>query len=162
MRLPDFLIRLLQGRAMTIMARRAPDFTIRPNGQDYLRRWWVIPRNPFFNIYLHEILVSDDDRALHDHPWVNCSIIIAGGYHEHVIAAGGVHHRHWRVQGSVTLRRARAAHRLEVEANAHAWTLFITGPRLRDWGFHCPDAGWRHWRDFTGEDKASIGRGCGE
>ena len=45
---------------------RAPDFVI---GADYLRRWWVIPRNDSQNVYLHDIRKSDDDRALHDHPW---------------------------------------------------------------------------------------------
>ena len=32
------------------------------------------------NIYLHTIWCSDDDRALHDHPWPRCSIIVDGGY----------------------------------------------------------------------------------
>ena len=46
-----------------------------------------------------------------------------------------------------------------------AWSLFITGPVTREWGFHCPQ-GWRHWKDFTsyrevGEDgRGCIGRGC--
>ena len=26
-------------------------------------------RNKIFNIYLHQIIRSDDDRALHDHPY---------------------------------------------------------------------------------------------
>jgi hypothetical protein len=56
-----------------------------------MRRWWVIPRNKFFNIYLHHFLHSDDDRALHDHPWWNVSILLrSGSYVEHTIAAGGV------------------------------------------------------------------------
>ena len=162
MRLPCFMIRFLRRRAEALMARREPDFVIRPSGEDYLRRWWVIPRNPLFNVYCHEILVSDDDRALHDHPWINCSIVLTGGYHEHCIKAGGIHHRTWRGAGSVVFRRPCAAHRLEMPEHGRAITLFITGPRIRPWGFHCPDAGWRHWRDFTSEDKSGIGRGCGE
>lgn len=164
MRLPYRLTGFLLRRALDLMARRAPDFVIRPSGTDYLRRWWVIPRNPIFNIYLHEILQSDDDRALHDHPWVNCSILLRGCYWEHGIAQGGVHARHLRVAGHIVARGARAAHRLEIpEARGQSCiTLFITGPRLRQWGFHCPQAGWRHWRDFTGEDGSRIGRGCGE
>jgi hypothetical protein len=59
---------------------RDPDFVIGRAGRPYLRRWWVIPRNRWFNIYLQEILQDDDDRALHDHPWVNCSIILRGSY----------------------------------------------------------------------------------
>lgn len=47
---------------------RAPDFYIGGNANPYLLRWWVIPRNRFFNVYLHKFLRDDDDRALHDHP----------------------------------------------------------------------------------------------
>ena len=61
---------------------RKPDFIIGPKDAPYLRRWWIIPRNRLFNIYLHQILRSDDDRALHDHPWINCSIILKGRYME--------------------------------------------------------------------------------
>ena len=48
---------------------REPDFIIGGHEAPYLRRHWLIPRNRFFNIYVHEFLRSDDDRALHDHPW---------------------------------------------------------------------------------------------
>jgi hypothetical protein len=153
---------------MTILAKlahyisnsRSPDFVIRPtSGKEYLRRWFVIPRNPVFNIYYHEIVRSDDDRALHDHPWFNISIILVGGYWEHTIAKGGVHHRKWRGAGTIKFRTAKAAHRLEVDGPCS--TLFITGPRFRSWGFHCPEAGWRHWRTFTGGERGdTIGRGC--
>lgn len=46
-----------------IAQSRNPDFII--GGADpYMLRWWVIPRNKVFNIYLHRFLRSDDDRAL--------------------------------------------------------------------------------------------------
>ena len=67
---------------------RAPDFVIGPAGDPYMRRWWVIPRNKWFNIYLHNIMRSDDDRALHDHPWTNVSVLLRGSYLEHL--PGGV------------------------------------------------------------------------
>lgn len=57
---------------------RAPDFVIGRTGDPYMERWWLIPRNRFFNIYLHRFWRSDDDRALHDHPWVNLSILLKG------------------------------------------------------------------------------------
>lgn len=148
------------------MFRRKPDFVI---GDDYLRRWWMIPRNPWFNIYLHRINRSDDDRALHDHPWWNCSIVLKGGYWEWMPTRVGsrenalkhqICRRIWRGAGSIVFRRAKAAHRLEVAEGEHAWTLFITGPRIREWGFWCPQ-GWRHWREFTSPDDSSkTGRGC--
>jgi len=141
---------------------RAPDLVIGESERPYLRRWWVIPRNRVFNIYLHEILRSDDDRALHDHPWFNLSVILRGWYVEHTIRAGGVNRRRVRRAGAIKARTPWSAHRLEVKEPC--LTLFITGPRLRHWGFHCPDAGWVHWRDFTNQEDsgATIGRGCGE
>jgi len=134
---------------------RKPDFVIGPPAAPYLRRWWLIPRNRWFNVYLHEILQSDDDRALHCHPWVNLSIILKGAYREHM--PGGIS----RVlsAGSAVVRRAVAAHRLEV-ARGPVWTLFITGPRIREWFFHCPK-GLVHWKDFTATGNyGEVGRGC--
>jgi hypothetical protein len=49
----------------------------------YLTRWHVLPRNKWFNIYLHRFLHGDDDRALHDHPWRSASLILEGRYTEH-------------------------------------------------------------------------------
>lgn len=157
----DRIVRALARWADRTKASRVPDFVIGEADRPYMLRWWIIPRNRWFNVYLHEIRRSDDDRALHDHPWVNCTIVLDGGYLEHTIAAGGVHRRIKRQAGAIKLRRSIAAHRLEV--SEPATTLFITGPRWRSWGFHCPDTGWRHWEDFTAtDDYGQIGRGCGE
>jgi hypothetical protein len=138
--------------------RRPADFVI---GDDYLRRWWLIPRNPILNVYAHHFTRSDDDRALHDHPWWSISIVLSGVYFDH--APGGAVRVVW--PGDIVIRSARTAHRVElmrgpenVERPAH--TLFITGPRIREWGFWCPN-GWRHWRDFTsGSQGERVGRGC--
>lgn len=135
---------------------RTPDFIIGGIDAPYLRRWWVIPRNKRFNIYLHQFLRSDDDRALHDHPWWNVSIVLRGSYLEHI---QGQMPRH-RGVGAIVFRLATLAHRVELIGDRPAWTLFITGPVVREWGFHCPQ-GWRHWREFTdARDKGAIGRGC--
>lgn len=153
------LLRLLRRH---VMLRRRPDLVIGGPLLPYLMRWYVIPRNPVLNIYLHRFLRSDDDRALHDHPWVNASYLLEGSYTEHTIAAGGIHNRHERRAGAIVLRGPRAAHRIELNNVGPCTTLFITGPRMRDWGFHCP-AGWVHWRRFTDpRDEGAIGRGCGE
>ena len=141
-----------------IGARRPPDVVIGGADQPYLYRWFLIPRNPLFNVYLHQFLRSDDDRALHDHPWVNLSILLRGQYCEHTIRAGGIERRRVRRAGGMKLRGARSAHRIEL-THGPCWTLFLTGPRIRQWGFHCPQ-GWVHWRDFTSADGREIGRGC--
>lgn len=150
---PNATLEEMQAWARSIMGR-GPDYTI---GADYLRRWWVIPRNPFANIYLHEIVKSDDDRAFHDHPWDNRSFLIFGRYIEHT-PDGDFE----RKAGDVIDRAASALHWLEAVPGETAVSLFMTGPKIREWGFACPQ-GWVHWTDFTSEeDSSQVGRGCGE
>lgn len=143
------------------VTRRAPDFVIGSRENPYLLRWWVLPRNRFFNVYLHRFLRSDDDRALHDHPWMNVSVLLRGRYVEHTIAAGGINVRTERVAPTLKVRFSGAhAHRLEL-IDGECWTLFMTGPRYREWGFHCPERGWVHWKLFTApHDSGEIGSGC--
>lgn len=161
MRLPAAIVRRLHMALLARVAQRRPPDVVIGTEREYLRRWFVIPRNRFANIYLHQICADDDDRALHDHPWINCSILLKSAYVEHTIAPGGVHHRTQRKVGDVVFRGPRSAHRLELVDGVPCWTLFLTGPNVRSWGFHCP-AGWRHWRDFTTPDGRGVGAGCGE
>ena len=141
--------------------RREPDVIIGGKEQPYLLRWWLIPRNPVFNVYLHWFWRSDDDRALHDHPWLfNLSIMLRGAYTEHTIAAGGIHVRTVRNEGDWKLRLWGAPHRVELH-DGGCFTLFVTGPRCREWGFHCPERGWIHWRRFVDpKDAGAVGSGC--
>lgn len=142
---------------------RKPDFIIGGAERPYLRRHWLLPRNKLFNVYVHEFLRSDDDRALHDHPWLfNASWLIDGRYIEHTVAAGGISHRTLRAAGAFKFRWGGAPHRVEL-FDGPCWTVFFTGPRVREWGFHCPEAGWIHWKQFTAaDDKGAVGPGCGE
>ena len=133
--------------------RRPPDFIIGKPGSPYMRRWYVIPRNRWFNIYLHNIVRSDDNRALHDHPWWNLSILLKGSYRE--VTPDGTF---VRGAGSMVFRRATAAHRLEVDGPT--WSLFITGRKVREWGFYCPQ-GWKIWTSFVDmTNTGSVGPGC--
>jgi hypothetical protein len=138
--------------------RRAPDFIIGGTADPYLLRWWLLPRNTVFNVYLHCFLRSDDDRALHDHPWLfNASVLLRGGYREWV--GTGATDFIDRFAGAFKFRWGPAPHRVELR-DGNCWTLFITGPRVREWGFLCPQ-GWVHWKDFTAPgDKGVVGRGC--
>jgi hypothetical protein len=132
---------------------RKPDFVI---GDNYMHRWWLIPRNRYFNIYLHKIMQNDDDRALHDHPWWSVSILLKGKLRE-VLHSG----LRYPLRFIPLFRSSMLAHRLEV-VEGPVWTLFITGPVVRSWGFHCPK-GWVHWQDFVDQrDTGKVGRGCGE
>lgn len=140
---------------------REPHVVIGGHERPYLLRWFLIPRNRFFNLYVHLFLRSDDDRALHDHPWLNASWILDNAYTEHTILPGGVHCRNVRRAGDWYFRwSGLLAHRVEIH-DGPCWTLFFTGPRYREWGFHCPDQGWIHWKRFTAaDDPGSIGAGC--
>jgi len=139
-------------------------------GRNYLTRYFIIPRNRWFNIYLHKYTGSDDNRALHDHPWWSMSILLKGEIQEYQ------HLKAYSVHGDKTnfnmlkiigiwhfipkFRPAEYTHRIELLSNT-AWTLFFTGPAIRQWGFHCRK-GWVHWKDFTDETGNGIGAGCGD
>lgn len=161
MKLPTKVLACLRDQMLArTINRRDPDFVIGGWDSPYLLRWFVIPRNGAGNAYIHEFRRSDDDRALHDHPWCNLSVLLEGEYTEHTIDAGGIHRRRIRRAGEVVLRSAKHAHRIELH-DGPCRTLFITGPRIRQWGFHCDKAGWIPWQQFVDQrDSGDIGKGC--
>ncbi|HCE07075.1 MAG TPA: hypothetical protein DEQ40_00445 [Oxalobacteraceae bacterium] len=150
-----------------------PDFVVVPTGRETLRRWHKV-KSKLFNVYLHQSVWHDDNRALHDHPWWNVSIVIQGGYLEvmPLRKGDGSAYRngdpvwwHRRVPGQVIFRGAKAAHTLMLtgkhDAPEPCWSLFITGPSLRDWGFYCA-RGWiseKLYRRRVG-NRSEIGQGC--
>lgn len=149
---------------------RKPDVILnKPDGSIYLRRWWIIPRNKFgFNIYLHHFLSSDEDRALHDHPWWNISILLSGSYLEHVAdnIENWIKHKSRveivkkRYPFIPIYRNKNSIHKIELIDNKPIWTLFITGPVVRDWGFYCSSF-WRHHDDFLNVTALGSVRGKG-
>lgn len=151
--LPYWITRKLLRHHISYTASHPMDFRIPPDTSvaAYMDRWWRVPRNWATNCYFHIVRRSDDDRALHDHPWWSFSIVLEGGYYEHTIAEGGIHHREWFGPGRMKFRwTGRKAHRLELQTavvhqpghgvpylqESPARTIFITGPVLRRWGFH--------------------------
>lgn len=181
---------MIRRMLLKVVQRRAPDVVIGGQDDPYLLRWWLLPRNPVFNVYLHCFKRSDDDRALHDHPWLfNLSWLLRGQYREWAEGTYKEYGRQWdnteewkvnttpptvgrlRREGTVKFRLGRAPHRIELlpitgrkslgrAPLRECWTLFITGPRIREWGFYCPK-GWRHWKEFTApHDAGQVGRGC--
>jgi hypothetical protein len=143
---------------------------IGPPEKPYLRRWWVVPRNEWFNVYLHQFLADDDDRALHDHPYQwNVSVVLKGRYTEILPQYPVVLFDFLGRPKTVSrIRKACRAyfrwgpspHRIVLVDGKPVWTLFITGPRVREWGFYCP-RGWRPWQKFTSpSNRGEIGRGC--
>ncbi len=111
----------------------------------YLKRWHIIPHNRFFNVFLHQFLRDDDDRAMHDHPWASLSVLLCGKYIE-VTDAGEKYYKF----GSIKFRSSFYKHRIKLINNKPAITLFITGRETREWGFHCP-TGWKSHDNYKAE-----------
>jgi len=96
-------------------------------------------QTPWFGIYLHVIHQPDADPDPHNHPWHFASLVLSGGYTEHVWDKPGrlpefadekTHRR-----GSLHLMRRSQAHRI-AEVHGLLWTLFLTGPRAKkEWGW---------------------------
>ena len=108
-----WLARLIAARLTVpgIGPKRPPDVVIGGWQRPYLLRWWLVPRNRFFNVYLHQFCRSDDDRALHDHPWPSVSIALSGTMQERY-RAGQTERLRSVHAGDVIMRGARFAHRL--------------------------------------------------
>lgn len=109
-----------------------PDQVIRNSyGSDYLRRWRIV-RDPggVGNFYLHQILRSDSDRHLHNHPWPFRTVLLHGGY-EQITRHGG---REEYGAGDTYTLTPDDFHRLELPWGP-VWSLVVTGTWVRDWGF---------------------------
>jgi len=114
----------------------------RESDEPYLERYYLFlkDRDRFpFNVFLHKFLKGDPDDV-HDHPWPYATLILKGGYYEWLpqfdskgnkIAEMCV----WRGPGSFRVCRANSYHRIELDPSVTAWTLFMPGPKKRDWGF---------------------------
>lgn len=131
----------------------------------WLNELWQFHDRPLENAYLHVFRRSDEDRALHDHPWSWLTVLLEGSYWEHIPAdprdpAGETVRRH-RTAGDVVARGDAAhPHRIELIDGQPVTTLFLTALKFREWGFWC-ERGWRHWEDFTALDAHGNSSGCG-
>lgn len=131
---------------------------------ELLRRIWCVEGRRLENAYIHKFIRSDDDRALHDHPWPWVTVLLDGSYWEHLPAnpadpAGPTKCIH-RSAGNIVVRREAAQpHRIQIIPGRPVTTLFLTAEKSREWGFWC-SRGWRHWRDFVALDALGRTRGC--
>jgi len=95
-------------------------------------------------IRLHKFYRSDDDRALHDHPWRFITFPFST-YQEYQERPGEPN-----VLVDVTRFRFHyrpAQHKHRVVVSKPSWTFIITGMHIREWGFW-PTSGWVHWSKF--------------
>ena len=120
------------------------------NNEPYLTRYYLFlkDRKWFpFNVFLHNFHKGDPDD-LHDHPWPYFTLILRGGYYEHT--PDGCFWRgpgHFRCSGSTSL------HRIELDSAVDCWTLFMPGPKLREWGF-IDNGEWKQHEQYLQEKYA--------
>jgi len=114
----------------------------RQSNEPYLERYYVFLRDRKrfpFNVFLHKFLKSDPDDV-HDHPWPYATLILKGGYWEYVPEFNDKGKKineikHWRGPGHFRTCPANSFHRIVLEPDVDCWTLFIPGPKRREWGF---------------------------
>ena len=114
----------------------------RVDNEPYLERYYLLfrERERFpFNVFLHKFLKSDSDDV-HDHPWPFATLILRGGYWEWRPQFNTQGQKigeiaRWCGPGSFRTARATTYHRIELDPSVTCWTLFMPGPKQRDWGF---------------------------
>ena len=114
----------------------------RQNQEPYLERYYVFLKNRSwfpFNIFIHKFLKSDPDHV-HDHPWPYATLILRGGYYEWLPVFDNDNKKigevcNWRGPGHFRISSATSYHRIELDPNVTAWTMFMPGPQRREWGF---------------------------
>jgi len=148
------LLKLLErlGRKRIVMDR--------VENEPYLERYYLFlrERKRFpFNIFLHKFLKSDPDDV-HDHPWPYATLVLKGGYWEwipHFDTVGRKigEYQVWRGPGHFRVSKARSFHRIELDPDITAWTLFMPGPKQREWGFLVRNQ-WIQWEEYLKQRKS--------
>ena len=121
--------------------------TIWRDGEEYLTRFYLTsPRtsqdssdekSEGFGMYLHYFHTPDLDEDLHNHPWDRAlSFILCGGYVEERFGPDGEITVHKRRPGTFNYIDSEMFHRVDsVPEGKQVWTLFMTGNRMKRWGF---------------------------
>lgn len=155
MKIPVSMRVAMLASAESIMASRPPDVVIGDVSDPYVHRWHVIERSDNANIYVHRFFRDDHDGALHDHRMRNVSVFLDGEALEHfhktpltVIGDKFDTYSIRRVPGDVVEREADHPHRLSLIDGKPLTSMFFTGPKERDWGFHTV-GGWMFWKDYN-------------
>jgi len=141
----------------------------------YQNRWWLVPPTTVaglhFSARVHQILRSDLERDMHDHPCASISVILKVGYLEHTpwrqsqppcFDNQGLTRTRSRRPGAIIFRRATDRHRLTLHGDETCWSIFIFVSRTKlPWGFHTKN-GWVWWRtyldDWLGLESEEVAR----
>lgn len=124
-------------------------------GQVHFRRYRLI-QTPWFAVYVHQILRSDEDLDPHDHPWNFTSVMLSGAYHEdswYPPLFDKMQSNDYYA-GDVIEHKAEDAHKLRL-ISKDVWTLVFVSGRSRYWGYQTK-AGWighEEYRQLKNEGK---------
>jgi hypothetical protein len=126
----------------------------RVNNEPYLERYYVFLKDRTwfpFNVFIHKFLKSDPDDV-HDHPWPYATLILKGGYWEWIPQFNSLGQKigelaTWRGAGHFRICKANSFHRIELDPNVTAWTLFMPGIKQREWGF-LSNGRWVQWEKY--------------
>ena len=124
----------------------------RYSNEPYLTRYYLLlkDRKWFpFNVFLHNFHKGDLDD-LHDHPWPYFTVILKGGYWEHTPSG-----KHWRSPGHFRFATPRSLHRIELAPDTNVWTMFVPGPKIREWGF-IVNGSWMQHEKYFDYKKSTI------
>lgn len=144
------LVSLLGTWLITTFPGRAK--LIEVDGKPYLHRFYIKHNGRLPGIYLHHFHQSDPDRDLHNHPWRwSFSLILTGGYFEERLVEAGPYRKigpqmsAYGYLKKTTLDRKAPGfnyitgdtfHRVVLkDLKNGAWTIFCSGPEVKDWGF---------------------------
>jgi hypothetical protein len=142
----------------------------------YLHRYYLVNTRwldgiPFlkrfsYRVVLHHCVKSDED-GLHDHPWNWRSRLLSGGYWE--VTPQGTYWRSpeggWRSRKGCDFHRlvldedlsskdkiaaimSTGQHCLVINPNKETWSLFVMGPRYKEWGFLDKDGKWVQHQEY--------------
>lgn len=132
---------------------------ISQEGVVHFRRYRLIS-TPWFNLYIHNILQSDQDRHSHDHPWGFCSLLLRGAYYETVRYAPrfSINHLSKYKAGQMVSHGKSDSHQLTLLTNS-VWTLVFTFGKKSDWGYRLDDGTWiqhQTYRQLKNEGKLPL------
>jgi len=141
-------------------AIRTPYSHIRnKSDQTYMYRYWLFnPYNSHWwsnwlpSIRIHHIVLPDDDRALHDHPWDAKTFILKGWYHERRLYQdhhGEFEYGAYRRQGDTARLDFGEFHTIDEVSPKGVWTMFVTFKYRGTWGFRC-NGKKVNWKEYLG------------
>lgn len=107
-----------------------------------------------WTVLLHHFHQGDQDPRCHDHPWdMSFSLMLAGGYLETRLGAHGYLWNRVVRPGALNIIRGDDFHRVElIDRDAGAVTIFVTGTRVKSWGFRNHETGVvQPWREALAE-----------